>query len=246
MAGIPLKTVVWVLCLLPVFLFPAIESSGGVIAFDEITLSGHPVFIRALTKGRFFPAGGERISIQISQENPQKILTGGDGYGRLKINPKNPGFIKITVTYGQDIDTAKLLVMDASESALVIEMDSALRTGMFAPNAMQDSQEVLKNLSSKYRLIYLHGIEGRHRSKSWLEANHFPEGIVLQNRGSDTLIDLNRKNIKMEGYIGSAETASAAVPYVKHTLTFAESTKVISAGTWEEVQDILESRNDRE
>jgi hypothetical protein len=195
-----------------------------------------------LTKGRFFPAGGKRVTVHIGKEAPQPMLTGGDGYGRLKYVPTKTGMIKLVVKYGPETDTANLLVMDKEDRALLVEIDAGLRGGLFSPHPLPDSREVLDTLSRKYRLIYLHGMIGRYPSKKWLEANRYPEGIILKNRGATTVRLLHQRKVHMIGIVGSSKLASAAAPYVQIALAFEVAPDVTTVDGWEEIQNVLKTQ----
>jgi hypothetical protein len=221
------------------FFFPVGHSLAGVIAFDEITSLGHPVFIRVLTKGKFFAAGGQRVTVQIGEQMPQLILTGGDGYGRIKFVPEKTGTITISVKYKEETDSAELLILKKTESLLLIEVDVALRNGIFSPTPLSESQAVLKDLASEFYIVYLYGIVGKHPTKAWLESNQFPQGILLQNKGIATITDLIEKNIMIKGFIGSAKTASEAAPYIEKAIAFEKIPGGIKVGNWKEVKEVI-------
>ncbi len=235
-----MQTVFYSIVSAVILLLQVSECRGDVMVFDAVTTLEHPIFIRVLTKGRFFPAGGKRVTVHIGREAPQPMLTGGDGYGRLKYVPTKTGMIKLVVKYGPETDTANLLVMDKEDRALLVEIDAGLRTGPFSPHPLPDSREVLDTLSRKYRLIYLHGMIGRYSSKKWLEANRYPEGIILKNRGATTVILLHQRKAHMIGIVGSSKLASAAAPYVQIALAFEVAPDVTTVDGWKEIGNVID------
>jgi hypothetical protein len=237
-----MQTVFYSIVSAVILLLQVSECRGDVMVFDAVTTLDHPIFIRVLTKGRFFPAGGKRVTVHIGKEAPQPMLTGGDGYGRLKYVPTKTGMIKLVVKYGPETDTANLLVMDKEDRALLVEIDAGLRGGLFSPHPLPDSREVLDTLSRKYRLIYLHGMIGRYPSKKWLEANRYPEGIILKNRGATTVRLLHQRKVHMIGIVGSSKLASAAAPYVQIALAFEVAPDVTTVDGWEEIQNVLKTQ----
>lgn len=237
-----MQTVFYSIVSAVILLLQVSECRGDVMVFDAVTTLEHPIFIRVLTKGRFFPAGGKRVTVHIGREAPQPMLTGGDGYGRLKYVPAKTGMIKVVVKYGPETDTANLLVMDKEDRALLVEINAGLRGGPFSPHPLPDSREVLDTLSRKYRLIYLHGMNGRYPSKKWLEANRYPEGIILKNRGAATVRLLHQRKVHMIGIVGSSKLASAAAPYVQIALAFEVAPDVTTVDGWKEIQNVLETQ----
>ena len=127
-----MQTVFYSIVSAVILLLQVSECRGDVMVFDAVTTLDHPIFIRVLTKGRFFSAGGKRVTVHIGREAPQPMLTGGDGYGRLKYVPTMTGLIKLVVKYGPETDTANLLVMDKEDRALLVEIDAGLRAGPFS------------------------------------------------------------------------------------------------------------------
>jgi len=237
-----MQTVFYSIVSAVILLLQVSECRGDVMVFDAVTTLDHPIFIRVLTKGRFFPAGGKRVTVHIGREAPQPMLTGGDGYGRLKYVPTKTGMIKLVVKYGPETDTANLLVMDKEDRALLVEIDAGLRAGPFSPHPLPDSREVLDTLSRKYRLIYLHGMIGRYPSKKWLEANRYPEGIILKNRGAIIVRLLHQRKAHMIGIVGSSKLASAAAPYVQIALAFEVAPDVTTVDGWKEIQNVLKTQ----
>lgn len=237
-----MKTIFYAIVSAIILLVQVPKCHGDVMVFDAVTTLEHPIFIRVLTKGKFFPVGGKRVSIQIDKEAPQPMLTGGDGYGRLKYMPKKNGMIKLVVKYGPETDTGNLLVMDNRDKALLVEIDAGLRGGPFSPHPLSDSREVLDTLSREYRLIYLHGMIGRHPSKKWLKTNGYPEGIILKNRGVTTVRLLHQRKVYMIGIVGSTKLASAAAPYVQVALAFKMAPDVTMVDGWKEIQNVLKTQ----
>ena len=74
---------------------PTTQSWGAIIVYDRVTTVSTPVYLKVLTKGRFFAEGGRLVEFFLDENSLGKNLTGGDGYGYRKYTPKHPGIIMV-------------------------------------------------------------------------------------------------------------------------------------------------------
>ena len=86
-----------------------VEGLADVVVFDRITTVGTPVFLKVLTKGRFFAEGGRRVQVRVGNQQPQTALSGGDGLAYLKVQPKREGLFKIEAVSGPDRHSRTIL-----------------------------------------------------------------------------------------------------------------------------------------
>ncbi|MEJ2286133.1 MAG: hypothetical protein P8X85_21355, partial [Desulfobacterales bacterium] len=61
---------------------------ADVAVLDGVTTVNTPIRITVMTRSRFFAAGGRLVDLYLDGEHLKRILTGGDGYGYLKITPR--------------------------------------------------------------------------------------------------------------------------------------------------------------
>ena len=82
---------------LQILFFMPSAIQAAVIVFDRVTTVGSSVYLKVLTKGKFFAEGGKRITFYLEGQQLGKTLTGGDGYGFLKVTPERKGMQEIEV-----------------------------------------------------------------------------------------------------------------------------------------------------
>src|SRR4030042_6926262 len=90
-----------IFCILLLYLFPSIVLSD-VIVSDMIALRGKEVMLRAETRGKLFPRGGEVVESFVDGKSIGKSLSGGDGFAFRQFTPQKTGLYQITVKSGKD------------------------------------------------------------------------------------------------------------------------------------------------
>ena len=98
-----------------------------VIVYDRVTTVGTPVYLKVLTKGRIFADGGRLVEFYLDDKRFGKNLTGGDGYGYRKYEPRRAGIINIRATSKGESGSGLLLVMKKSEKAVLIEIEGGFK-----------------------------------------------------------------------------------------------------------------------
>ena len=214
-------------------------SQAAIIVFDRVTTVGTPVFLKVLTKGRFFAQGGLRVTFYLDHKQLGKTLTGGDGYGFLKYSPQQKGLQKIEVQTEDDTGSGLILVMDMSEKAIVIEIESGLKTAFFSESDRAQSKNAVSAIAESYRIIYLTRILGTTLSRKWLENQKFPPSTVLRWYGPQIFEYLKEKKVKLSAFVGSAALHSKALKYFENSYTFEETKEGKSVTDWSQVMKLL-------
>jgi hypothetical protein len=212
---------------------------AAVIVFDRVTTVGTPVYLKVLTKGKFFPAGGKRITFNLEGQQLGKTLTGGDGYGFLKITPQHGGMQEIEVQTENDKGNGHLLVLDRDEKVIVIEIEGSLKTSLYSESIRAESRKTVKALSRSYTIIYLSRVIGFNLTKTWLRNEKLPVSAVLPWRGTDTLDDLKENGIYLWAFIGSAALISTSSEYFEKSYTFEDTETGQTLENWAEVEKLL-------
>jgi hypothetical protein len=213
---------------------------GGVIVFDRVTSLKTPVYLKVLTKGRFFSQGGKLVEIYVNDKKLKRILTGGDGYGYLKYTPQHLGMIRIEAMSNGDREIGILLVVDKNDKVILIEVESGFKESLFSDTVKADSRKAVETLSKTYKIIYLNRYFGTGVSKKWLENEKFPESATLKWQGSQMLKALKNKDIQLHAIIGSADLISAATKYIENRYSFEDTKNGQKVKDWQEVLKLLQ------
>ena len=226
---------------------PAARSLGAVIVFDNVTTVGTPVYLKVLTKGRVFAAGGRLVEFFLDGQSLGKNLTGGDGYGYRKYTPTRAGTLKIRATSKLESGNGLLLVMKKSEKAILIEIEGGFKDAFISNIAAGASRQAVKKLLKKYRVIYLSRRTGMRGARTLLDEVEFPDAPVLRWQGRRTLDALKASGVKLYAIIGAAGVIAEAADHIEKRYTFDETrgrrrTKGKTVKDWEEIMKSLHSR----
>ena len=219
------------------FMPPAIQAA--VIVFDRVTTVGTSVYLKVLTKGKFFAEGGQRITFYLEGQQLGKTLTGGDDYGFLKVTPERKGMQEIEVQTEKDKGNGHLLVLGRDEKVIVIEIEGSLKTSLYSESIRAESRKAVKALSRSYKIIYLSRFLGFNISRTWLQNEKLPVSVVLPWHGIDTLEDLKENGINLWVFIGSAALISTSSEYFEKSYSFEETETGKMLENWAEVEDLL-------
>lgn len=207
---------------------------ADVVFFDSVTTTHTPVYLKVLTKGILFAEGGRLVDIYSEGQKIGRVLSGGDGYGFIKIIPESAGLKTCEARMDAYSDSAYLLVMKKTDPALLFEIEVLSRT-FISNTASSDTQKALKILSKKFKLIYLVRFLGPDLAKKIIAKNKFPASAVLPWRGPDLFSDLKSRQITLAAIIGSVDIVSEAAGEVPHRFTFEETEDETYVESWQEI-----------
>jgi len=233
------KKLWFALLILGFSILPSGRSLSAVIVYDRVTTVGTPVYLKVLTKGRIFADGGRLVEFYLDDKRFGKNLTGGDGYGYRKFEPRRAGIINIRATSKGESDTGLLLVMKKSEKAVLIEIEDGFKDAFISDIAAGASRQAVKELLKKYRVIYLSRFSGIRMARSWLDEMEFPDAPVLQWQGEQTLNALKERGINLYAIIGPASVIATAADHIKKRYTFDQNQKEQTVKDWQEVMERL-------
>ena len=216
---------------------------GGVVVFDRVTLMEEAVYLKILTKGRFFAEGGILVDIYVDDKKIKRILTGGDGYGYLKYKPERRGLIRLQARSHQGSGNGLLLVPDKKDQIIFIETESAFKDALFSEKLLGASRKATESLSRKYTLIYISRYVGVEWTRNWLAKEHFPQAVILKWQGPEMFSSLKAKGLRLYAFIGSGALASAAAEYIEKRYVFEETPDGQSVKSWEEITESLKNEN---
>jgi hypothetical protein len=220
--------------------FFASTGHSDVVVFDQITTLNTPVYLKALTKGRFFKTGGKLVELYADNKKLKQILTGGDGYGYLKYTPQRLGIIQIEALSEGHRDTGIVLVVDETDKVLLIDVEGAFKKSLLSDQVRVDSRRSVESLSKTYKIIFLNTFLGIGLSRSLLQKEKFPESVTLKWQGKTLLKTLKKRGINLHAIIGSPGVIAEAKKYIEHRYSFEETKDGKTARDWEEMLELIE------
>jgi hypothetical protein len=213
---------------------------GKVIVFDRVSTVKTPIYLKVLTKGRFFAQGGKLVDVYVNDKKVKQILTGGDGYGYLKYTPHQPGLTRIEARSDGDSDSGVILVIAKSDRVILIEVQSGIKESQFSETARANSRKTIEKLSQTYKIIYLDTFFGTGVSRNWLQDEDFIESATLKWQGSWMLKSLKEKGINLFAIIGSAGLLSETTKYIENRYSFEETKEGQTIKNWKEILKLLQ------
>jgi hypothetical protein len=221
--------------LLTTFLFTlAVPASADVTVFDTVSSFNETIKLKALTKGRFFPEGGKLVTYHVDGIGIGTTLSGGDGYAFMKYKSTSSGIKILKVESGEDTDEGVLLITGKKDRVILIEIENALFDSMLSFKPVKKSKEVLKELSKKFRILYISSLVGVEQSRKWLKDNEFPFSPVLKWEGKELIDYLKEKHILLYAIIASPDLLSEASEIEKRfSLTETEDASAVK--DWDEL-----------
>lgn len=235
---------VWGLSILVLFaLALPVHSRAGVQVFDQVTVVGQAVFLKIRTSGTLFPNGGQRVQLQIAEQEPRTLLSGADGFAFHRFRPRQPGTIRIKAVSGDEQGRGMVLVLEETQPALLVEIDAALRTSPLSMEARESSRRALESLSSQYGIVYLVRWPWIDRMRQWLAQAEFPSSAVIRWKGRPTARQLQARGVDIAAAVGSAALLQELPDGVTHRHTFEPNPEGASVRDWRQILDALQPEN---
>ena len=205
-----------------------------------LVLKGEETMLSAQTRGKLFSEGGRLVEFFLNGKSLGKSLSGGDGFAYKHFTPRKSGVFHISVKSGNDEDTCVILSLKKGDRVIFIDVEGSLLDGIFTQKPKQGSQEVIKELSQKYPLVFLQtGILGIKVLKLWLKENGFVDVPVLAWGGGNIFEEIHNKGLKIKAVIGSQSVVGSAQEYKPLSLSFEEGEDAHTVENWEEIKEIL-------
>jgi hypothetical protein len=230
-----------VIIALAALLGPCAAVLGAEISvFDQISLVGAPVTLVVRTTHFFVADGGRRVSISLDGEILRPILTGGDGYGYLRLTPSRCGLFKISARSGESEGSGRLWVLKETERIVLLESETVLKEIFLRPGARESCRAALESLQQRYRLIFVYRLLSAGVARRGLEGEGLSPVVLIPWKGAATPESLRAKGLQIHAVIGSAETARSAGAEVRHRISFEKDKQIQTISEWEEIAKALE------
>lgn len=220
------------------FIFFPAAASAGVVIYDDVSPANKTVKLRALTKGRFFPEGGKLVTFYVGDKKIDSRLSGGDGYAFIKYKPASPGAIKIKAESGEEADEGVLLITHKNDRVILVDIENTLFESVFSLKPVKEGKEALRQLSDKYRIIFLTTLIGITQSRQWLKDNKFPLSPVFKWEGAGMIDELMERGLRLYAIIGSPEVITDA-PDIEKRFSFNETEDGTEVKDWDELLKTL-------
>lgn len=204
--------IVWA-CIVLVFLFSALSSRtyADVTVYDNVTLKGREIMLKAETRGALLSKGGELVEFFVNGKSIGKNLSGRDGFAVKRYTPLKPGLYKILIKSGDAKDNGVLLALDKKAKIVFIDVEGSLLDGPFGTQAKSGSVEAAKKIGKRYPLIFLQkGFLNVRAVRAWLKEKGCPEAPVLAWDRGDVLKEIKEKGLSIKAIVGGAEVINAA------------------------------------
>lgn len=237
-----MKRLSLLICIVVIALSTSV-SAGPVVVFDRITTVGQPVYLKALTKGKFFPEGGVRVACYLDGKLFGKNMSGGDGYAYLKYTPEIAGLKSIEVRSKAGSGTGSILVLDKNERILGIEVIGGLRESILSPDPMPGCLSALTMIKKKYQIVYFAKPLTAGYLKKWLKEKGFPKSVVLGWTGVGLMQKMSDRGIDFHAMVGSSDWLSGLSEYAEHRFTFEDTEAATVAEDWNEIVKLLKQSN---
>jgi hypothetical protein len=222
-------------------LCPLAASYGAdVQVYDRVTTVGTPVRLVVRTTALFMAAGGKLVDIVLEDEHLGRIMTGGDGFGYLRLTPNRAGRLKIAARSHGTEARGLLLVLDRTDRAVLVESETVLKEIHLRPDARESCRIAFESLRQRFQLIFVYRFLGADFSRSRLEKEGLSPSAVIPWKGATSLESLRRREVQIHAVIGSAEMVAAAGAQVPHRISFEKAKGAKTVSGWEELAKALE------
>jgi hypothetical protein len=216
------------------------EDLREVAVRDQVALAGRSVTLTIRTTRLFAGDGGRLAEIFLENDPLGRIMTGGDGYGYITVRPPARGLFRIRAqTPGADA-SGLLLVMDGTERAVLVEIESALQSIYLENQTPEDCRSALAALEAHYRVIYLTRWLGSDLARNRIAHEKFPQSVVLPWSGKALLRVLAERGIRLAAVVGSPELAAAAEGFAPRRYSFAKAKGAEVLADWRDLSQRLE------
>lgn len=216
-------------------LFLSSTAGAEVIFFDEISLKGEIVMLKAVTKGNIFTKGGQLVEFSVDGKSIGRSLSGGDGAAFKEFRAEKSGLYKVSVVSGKDKDSGFLLSLKKGAEVGFIDIEGS----MFVPmsgSPVKDSREVIKAMAKRFPVVYLQaGILDIRALKKLLKENEFTEAPLLSWRDGNVFEEAYKKGLKIKFVIGGKTVIESAKEFKPKAFSFDEVEGAEEVRDWEEI-----------
>ncbi len=227
-------------CYLLFFFLIPFDADAGIIFHDDIALKGKPFILKAETKGRFFPRGGQIVEFFVNDMSMGRNLSGGDGIVLKEFIPKKRGLYKITVESGGEKDDGYILSLNKEEEIVFIDVEGSIFDMPFSTRPREGSREAIEDISKRFPLVYLQtGIFDKEFIEDWLKENRFQKSPVLKWEEGEVFNTIYEKGLKVKAVVGAPAVIGSLEEKDFEAFSFEETEDAEWIKDWKEIEKRL-------
>ena len=218
----------------------AAGSAAQVVVFDQVGLLGAPVSLAVRTTSLFAADGGRLVDLSLDGEPLGRLMTGADGFGYRRVTPQRRGLLKIEAAADDHRDEGRLLVLAPEEEAVLIELETVLRSVVAGAAEREDCRNGLEAIGRRFRLIYVARWLGADWARARIAPAGLPDSVVLTWRRAALLKSLQDQGVRVTALVGSAAMAAAGRSRVERRFSFEKTRDAAVVTRWEEISRNLD------
>ena len=223
------------------FVFGSSGAAAQVVVFDQAGMVGVPVNVAVRTAGLFSAAGGRLVDLELAGEPLGRLMTGADGFGYRRFTPAQAGLLNLEAIAEGHRASGRLLVLNPTEQAVLIEVETALKAMIWGADGREDCRSALESIGRRYRLIYISRWLGADFVRARIAPAGLPETVVLPWKGVATLKSLQHQGVPIAALVGSEPAVSEARSRIEQRFTFEKTRDAILVSRGAEISDRLNS-----
>ncbi len=216
-------------------------AGAQVAVFDQVGLIGAPVTIAVRTGGLLSADGGRIVDLALAGEPLGRVMTGADGFGYRRVAPERAGLLRIDARSEGRHGSGRLLVLNSTDRAVLIEVETALKATIVGAAERDDCRSALESISRRYRLVYVTRWLGADFSRTRIAPAGLPESVVLPWKGAALLRSLQDQGVQIAALVGSAGVVSAGRSRIEKRFTFEKTREAAVVSRWAEISEQLNS-----
>lgn len=198
-----MKTLYSILIFVTFFLAP-FGAHAKVIFHDDVVLRGMPFMLKAETRGKFFPRGGQMVEFFVNDKSIGRNLSGGDGIALREFIPEKRGLYKITVESGGERDNGYVLSLNNGEGVVFIDVEGGIFDRPFSMRHREGSREAIESISKRFPVVYLQtGMLDKELLEKWLKEKGFQDAPLLKWDDGDVLNAIYEKGLKAKALVAA-------------------------------------------
>jgi hypothetical protein len=211
-----------------------------VLVYDDVTLKGREVMLRAETRGTLLSKGGEVVEFIVDGKSIGKNLSGRDGFAVKGFVPVKTGLYKINVRSGDDKDNGILLALQRKKRIVFIDVGGSLLEEPFGEKEKPESRKAITTIQKRFPIVYLQkGLLRVEAIRAWLRKNNFPAAPVLPWGQGEVFREIREKGFQIKAIIGGPDVIESAQMYKPLAFSFdsVEDAEVVE--NWRDIEKKL-------
>jgi len=222
-------------------IFPS-RALSRVFVYDTVAVKGRKCLLRAETRGRLLPRGGELVAFFVDGKSIGKNLSGGDGIAFKSFVPESTGIHQIRVTFHGEEDTGRLLCLDRGSAIVFVDVEGTLFEGPLPMNPQQGSREAIGSICEHFPVVFLQtSFVGLRVVRAWLAEHAFAPSPVLAWRQGAVFDEAAEKELKIKALIAGPKVIETCKGHRPLSFSFDRVDGAEKVKDWQEIRSKLEA-----